>query len=73
MTKFAEPKFSVAAPMTPEYEEGYARTFPAALDEKACTECRGSGRVPSAYESNGAEEGCGFCDGTGLRAWQMKG
>lgn len=62
MTKFAEPKFSVAAPLTEAYAAGHARTFPASLDEKACTECLGTARV--------AEMVCLACQGTGLRAWQ---
>lgn len=68
MTKFADPKFSVAAPLTEAYAEGHARTFPASLDEKACTECLGTGC--EAPVSSGVKIACLACHSTGLRAWQ---
>ena len=66
MTKFADAKFSVASPLTPEYEEGYARTFSATIDEGRCTECYGTGRTPD----SGHRVQCDACKGTGRRAWQ---
>lgn len=63
MTKFAEPSFSVAAALTKEYADGYARTFPASLPEKSCTECLGEGKLDVSFE-------CVACNGTGLRSWQ---
>jgi DnaJ-class molecular chaperone len=66
MTKFAEPKFSVAAPLTESYAAGYARAFPSSLDEKACTECRGDAKVLA----GGHMVECLACQGTGARAWQ---
>ena len=66
MTKFADAKFSVAAPLTEAYAAGHARTFPATLPETACTECLGAGRV----EDAGQPVSCPACQGTGLRAWQ---
>lgn len=59
MTKFAEPSFSVAAPITEAYAAGYQRTFSdAAKVAKACTACAGAAR------------GCEACEGTGLRSYQ---
>lgn|GEM_PF-5609206 len=66
MTKFADPTFSVAAPLTKAYAEGYARTFQARLPDAACTECSGSGRS----EVLGSTVYCPACRGTGLRAYQ---
>ncbi len=68
MTKFADPKFSVPAALTPEYAEGYARTFPASAPETACTECAGTGSVASP-ESTRMD--CPACEGTGLRSYQL--
>lgn len=68
MTKFAEPKFSVAAPLTEAYAEGHARAFPAALSDKACTECLGEAKV--LVDGHAVE--CVACQGTGARAWQVR-
>lgn len=66
MTKFADAKFSVAAPLTPAYEAGYARTFPASGDaDGRCTECYGTART---HASNHRDP-CEACEQTGRRAY----
>jgi DnaJ-class molecular chaperone len=66
MTKFADAKFSVGAPLTEAYDKNYARTFSIALDDRYCTECKGEG-----YERDGdVKVECVACQGTGLRAYQ---
>lgn len=62
MTKFADPSFTVAAPTTKAYADGYAQTFPKPVSGKDCTICEGSAKV---YDDT-----CTACAGTGLRSYQ---